>query len=131
MTMVMLIQSEHWERRLDAGGSPYAPMICAVCGRTVTAKAAQLRVARTNDGEWWVVSEDEDLRADEWHDFQTQADGSRAATILPIGEICLLQRPELRIGLVTITLAEVKAALDVGAGERAAAERTTKRSPRR
>jgi hypothetical protein len=55
--------------------------------------------ARTNDGAWWLVSADEDMRASEWHDFQNQLDGTWAATILPIGPDCLRQHPEWRFAL--------------------------------
>jgi hypothetical protein len=59
-----------------------------------------LRTARTNDGEWWLVSADEDLAGHEWKDFQTQFDGSRMPTILPVGPDCLRDHPEFEFAVV-------------------------------
>ena len=41
-------------------------------------EATRLLTARTNDGEWWLVSVDEELSGPEWKDFQAQFDGSLA-----------------------------------------------------
>ena len=102
---VRLVQPLEWDRRRgsDGGGedgSPYADDRCCYCYRSLAPDAALLRTARTNDGEWWIVSAAADLSADEWRDFQTQLDGSRAPTLLPIGAACLRTHPEFRIGLV-------------------------------
>lgn len=73
--------------------SVYSARLCCYCARPVRADAARLRTARTNDGEWWLVSADEDMTAPDWHDFQNQLDGTFKPTLLPIGPDCLRQHP--------------------------------------
>ncbi len=98
MSRLMFVQSARWSKRIDGGNGgpidPYSAEHCAYCARPVRTDAVLLHTARTNDGEWWLVSEDEDLSLDEWKDFQTQRDGSRAPTFLPIGPDCLRDHPE-------------------------------------
>jgi hypothetical protein len=98
VSRLLFLQSGRWHKRIDGGNGgpvdPYSAKHCAYCARPVRPDAARLRTARTNDGEWWLVSADEDLSADEWMDFQTQLDGSCAPTILPIGPDCLRNHPE-------------------------------------
>lgn len=97
---VPLEQSVYWSRSLDDGNCPYDDSRCCYCHRPTTPESPRLRTARTNDGAWFVVGPTVDLSAAEWRDFQTQIDGSRAATVLPIGPECLRQHPEFRVGLV-------------------------------
>jgi len=92
-------QTPRWTRATEEGGGHYDGRLCLYCAREVRSDAAKLCTARTNDGEWWLVSEDHDLTAHEWRDFQTQSDGSRAPTILPIGPDCLRQHPEFAFAL--------------------------------
>lgn len=98
MSRLMFVQSPRWSKRIDGGNGgpvyPYSAEHCAYCARPVRPDARLLRTARTNDGEWWLVSLDEDLSGEEWKDFQDQLDGSRAPTILPIGPDCLRDHPE-------------------------------------
>ncbi len=95
---LVFVQSERWKRAIDGGnGGPidvYSKAHCAYCASPVRPDAVHLRTARTNNGEWWLVDEGFDLSADEWKDFQTQIDGSRAPALLPIGPDCLRQHPE-------------------------------------
>ena len=101
---LLFIQSDRWQRTVDGGnGGPnyvYSTDHCAYCGRSVRPDAVRLRTARTNDGEWWLISITTDLSTDEWRDFQTQLDGTYGPTILPIGPDCLRQHPEFEIGRV-------------------------------
>ena len=97
---IIFIQSDRWQRAIDGGTGVYDPALCAYCARKVGRRPARLRTARTNDGEWWLVTADVDLSSDEWRDFQTQIDGSHAATLLPIGPECLRAHPEFAIGVV-------------------------------
>lgn len=94
-------QSERWftSEALHTS-SVYSDQLCCYCARPVRAGAARLRTARTNDGEWWLVSADCDLTAAEWRQFQDQADGTFKPTLLPIGPNCLRRHPEFRLGLV-------------------------------
>jgi hypothetical protein len=87
----MFVQSDRWTR---STGGPYSPEHCAYCARPVRPDATHLYTARTNDGEWWLVSADEDLTTAEWKDFQTQPNGNRSPTLLPIGPDCLRDHPE-------------------------------------
>jgi hypothetical protein len=94
------MQSDRWSRVIDGGTGVYDETLCAYCARPVRSDATRLYTARTNDGEWWLVSVDEDLSTDEWRDFQTQADGARAPTCLPIGPDCLRDHPEFAFAVV-------------------------------
>lgn len=80
--------------------SVYSNALCCYCARPVRDDAVQLRTARTNDGEWWLVSADEDMSAPEWRQFQDQLDGTFAPTPLPIGPECLRQHPAWRFAVV-------------------------------
>ena len=97
---LVFVQSDRWCTRIDGGTGVYDDTLCAYCARPVRPDAARLRTARTNDGEWWLVAADADLSADEWRDFQTQVDGSRAPTLLPIGPDCSRQHPEFAFAVV-------------------------------
>ncbi len=100
---LLFVQSDRWCKRfmgMDAGNGVYDDTLCAYCARPVRSDAKRLRTARTNDGEWWLVSVDEDLAANEWKDFQTQIDGARAPTLLPIGPECLRGHPEFAFAVV-------------------------------
>lgn len=102
---LVFVQSERWCKRVAGSGihggiDVYDAALCAYCARPVRADAARLRTARTNDGEWWLVAADVDFTADEWKDFQTQIDGSRGPTLLPIGPDCLRQHPEFAFAVV-------------------------------
>ena len=97
---LVFVQSDRWCKRVDGGTGVYDDTLCAYCARPVRSDAARLRTARTNDGEWWLVSVDEDLSTEEWKDFQTQLDGSRAPTLLPIGPDCLRDHPEFAFAVV-------------------------------
>ncbi len=98
MSRLVFVQCDRWSKRIDGGnGGPvyvYSTKHCAYCARPVRPDATYLYTARTNDGEWWLVSADEDLTTDEWKDFQTQANGSRVPTLLPIGPDCFRDHPE-------------------------------------
>lgn len=94
MTRLVFVQSDRWHKRIDGGTGVYDEGLCAYCARPVRPDATRLLTARTNDGEWWLVSADEDLLGHEWKDFQTQLDGRRAPTFLPIGPDCLRDHPE-------------------------------------
>jgi hypothetical protein len=98
VSRLVFVQSARWSKRIDGGnGGPvyvYSTEHCAYCARPVRADATFLYTARTNDGEWWLVSADEDLKTEEWRDFQTMPNGSRVATLLPIGPDCLRAHPE-------------------------------------
>lgn len=104
MSRLVFVQSDRWMGRIDGGnGDPvdvYSTEHCAYCARLVRPDATRLFTARTNDGEWWLVSADEDLTGHEWCDFQTQLDGSRAPTILPIGPDCLRDHPKFSFAVV-------------------------------
>ena len=97
---LVFVQSDRWCKRIDGGTGVYDDTLCAYCARRVRPGAARLRTARSNDGEWWLVAASADLSADEWRDFQTQVDGSRAPTLLPIGPDCLRQHPEFAFAVV-------------------------------
>lgn len=97
---LVFVQSDRWQQAIDGGTGVYDATLCCYCARPVRADATRLRTARTNDGEWWLVSADIDLSADEWRDFQAQIDGSRGATLLPIGPDCLRQHPEFAFAVV-------------------------------
>lgn len=94
----LLIQTDGWVRA-SASLDVYAQDRCCHCYRKTGKVAHALHTARTNDGEWWVVPPNADLSGDEWRDFQTQLDGSRASTVLPIGPVCLQDHPEYSIGV--------------------------------
>ncbi len=100
---LVFVQSDRWCKRFsgtDSGSGVYDEGLCAYCARPVRTDAARLRTARTNDGEWWLVAADLDLTTHEWKDFQTQIDGSRGPTLLPIGPDCLRQHPEFSFAVV-------------------------------
>lgn len=94
MSRLLFVQSDRWCKRIDGGTGVYDETVCAYCARAVRIDAVRLCTARTNDGEWWLVSMDEDLSGDEWRDFQTQSHGRRGLTLLPIGPDCLREHPE-------------------------------------
>lgn len=96
------MQSPRWCRLIDGGTGVYDAERCAYCARRVRRDAARLRTARTNDGEWWLVSAAEDLSDEVWRDFQTQLDGTRAPTLLPIGSDCLRDHPEFAFAVVGV-----------------------------
>lgn len=109
MSRLVFVQSDRWCKRFagtDLGAGVYDESLCAYCARPVRADASRLRTARTNDGEWWLVSADEDLTAAEWKDFQTQIDGSRGPTLLPVGPDCLRQHPEFSFAVVRRSCAD-------------------------
>jgi len=96
-----LIQSDRWfDNEALHTSSVYSKELCCYCARPVRPDAARLRTARTNDGEWWLVSVDEDMTAPEWHDFQDQLDGTFAHTLLPVGPDCLRRHPAWRVAVV-------------------------------
>lgn len=100
MSRLVFVQSDRWCKRIDGGTGVYDEGLCAYCARPVRPDATRLFTARTNDGEWWLVSVDEDLSGHEWKDFQTQADGTREPTLLPIGPDCLRDHPEFAFAVV-------------------------------
>lgn len=100
MSRLVFVQSARWHERIDGGTGVYAESLCCYCARPVSRPVAFLLTARTNDGEWWLVSEDEDLNGPEWRDFQTQLDGRRAPTYLPIGPDCLRDHPEFAFAVL-------------------------------
>lgn len=81
--------------------SVYSDDLCCYCARPVRADTVHLRTARTNDGEWWLVSADEDMNAQEWHDFQNQLDGTFKATPLPVGPDCLRRHPQWGFAVIS------------------------------
>jgi hypothetical protein len=97
---LFFLQSDRWQRTVDGGTGVYDEKRCCYCCRPVRPDAVRLRVARTNDGEWWLVASAADLSTPEWKDFQRQVDGSYGPTLLPIGPDCLRQHPEFEIGRV-------------------------------
>lgn len=78
----------------------YSNVVCCYCARPVRADAARLRTARTNDGEWWLVSADENMTTPEWRHFQDQGNGTFAPTLLPIGPECLRKHPTWQFAVV-------------------------------
>lgn len=102
MSRLVFVQSLRWCKLIDGGTGVYDKGLCAYCARPVRPDAARLRTARTNDGEWWLVSADEDLSTDEWKDFQWQPGGGRGPTLLPIGPDCLRQHPEFAFAVVEL-----------------------------
>jgi hypothetical protein len=103
MTRLLFIQSDRWfavSQGLSGVDSVYSTKLCCYCSRPVRADASRLRTARTNDGEWWLVSADIDMAEAEWRDFQRQTDDTFAPTVLPIGPDCLRRHPEFRFALV-------------------------------
>jgi len=94
VSRLVFVQSDRWCKRIDGGTGVYDETLCAYCARSVRPDAIRLYTARTNNGEWWLVSADEDLTGAEWKDFQTQSNGSRVPTLLPIGPECLRGHPE-------------------------------------
>jgi hypothetical protein len=80
--------------------SVYSDRLCCYCARPVRPDAVRLRTARTNDGEWWLVSADEDMTAPEWRQFQDQLDGTFKPTSLPVGPECLRQHPAWRFAVI-------------------------------
>lgn len=80
--------------------SVYTDELCCYCGRPVRPDSVRLRTARTNDGEWWLVSSDEDMAAPEWRDFQDHLDGTFAPTPLPVGPNCLRQNPQWSFAII-------------------------------
>lgn len=80
--------------------SVYSAQLCCYCARPVRPDVARLRTARSNDGEWWLVSADEDMSAPEWRQFQDQLDGTFAATPLPVGPECLRSHPAWRFAVM-------------------------------
>ena len=97
---LVFVQSDRWCKRIDGGTGVYDDTLCAYCARPVRPDAVRLRTARTNDGEWWLVSADEDLAGREWKDFQRQLGDSHGPTLLPIGPDCLRQHPEFAFAVV-------------------------------
>jgi len=110
VSRLVFVQSDRWSKRIDGGnGGPvyvYSSEHCAYCARPVRPDAARLYTARTNDGEWWLVSADEDLKTDEWKDFQTMANGNRVPTLLPIGPDCLRDHPEFTFAVAKYVSAD-------------------------
>lgn len=100
MARLLFIQNERWQ---DASGrgieSHYSDKRCCFCWRKTKPDADRLLTARTNDGEWWLVSTDEDMRAAEWRDFQDQLDGTFKPTPLPIGPDCLKRHPQFHFAI--------------------------------
>lgn len=96
----VFVQTNRWWSSVDGGTGLYDESMCAYCGRAVRVDAKRLRTARTNDGEWWLVAANVALVEDEWRDFQTQGDGSRSPTLLPIGPDCLRRHPEFAFAVV-------------------------------
>ena len=101
MTRLLFDQSVRWHRATNRRHAVYvySDEHCCHCARPTAVGAQRLRTARTNDGEWWLVDGGEDLTAPEWRDFQTQLDGSRAPTLLPVGPDCFRKHPEWRFAL--------------------------------
>jgi hypothetical protein len=118
VSRLVFVQTARWSKQIDGGnGGPvyvYSTEHCAYCARPVRPDATFLYTARTNDGEWWLVSADEALSGDEWRDFQTQLDGSRRPTLLPIGPDCLRKHPEFAFAIVTAATRSCAKGLHLG-----------------
>jgi len=94
-------QHDRWYAVEATGAdSVYSDRLCCYCARPVRPDAVRLRTARTNDGEWWLVSADEDMTAPEWRQFQDQLDGTFKPTPLPVGPECLRQHPAWRFAVI-------------------------------
>lgn len=101
MTRLQFFQSDDWERRRDRMQmGVYQHDRCCYCFRLTKPGTPLLRTARTNDGEWWLVSAEVDLSTEEFRHFQDQLDGTFVPTFLPIGPDCLRKHPEFRFALV-------------------------------
>ena len=100
MTRVILSQTDRWAS-LAPTIDVYAHDRCCHCYAPTRPHAKLLRTARTNDGEWWLISSDVDLTADEWKDFQGGL-SERLPTLLPVGSGCLRDHPEWRFALTGI-----------------------------
>ena len=98
---IAFVQHDRWfdDEALHTS-SVYSDQLCCYCARPVRADAARLRTARTNDGEWWLVSADEDMAAPGWRQFQEQLDGTFAPTLVPVGPWCMRQHPAWRFAVV-------------------------------
>lgn len=101
MSRLAFEQSDRWHTSEGLHtSSVYSDDLCCYCARPVRADAVHLGTARTNDGEWWLVSADEDMHASEWRDFQNQLDGTFKPTPLPVGPDCLRQHPQWRFAVI-------------------------------
>lgn len=101
MKRLLFSQHDRWYVVGATGAhSVYSDALCCYCARPVRPDAARLRTARTNDGEWWLVSADEDMSAPEWRNFQDQLDGTFAPTLLPVGPDCLRQHPAWNFAVI-------------------------------
>lgn len=118
MSRLVFVQSDRWCRAIDGGTGAYDETLCAYCARPVRPDATHLFPARTNDGEWWLVSVDEDLSGDEWKDFQTQPNGRREPTLLPIGPDCLRDHPEFAFAVVKYLTLDDLPVMGSGKGHR-------------
>lgn len=97
VTRVVLVQTDRWVN-LSSTRGVYARDRCCYCYASTRPHARLLRTARTNDGEWWLISSDVDLTTDEWKDFQHH-EGDRLPTLLPVGSGCLRDHPEWAFAL--------------------------------
>lgn len=87
---LVLNQTLSWSKALSGQGA-YSTKHCCYCAKPVKPGAAQLRICRTADGEWWLIP-DRRLTEDELEPF--------GMSVLPIGPDCLRQHPEFRFALM-------------------------------
>lgn len=87
---IVFNQAESWGRHPYCFDC-YSQTDCCFCGKPVKPGFSQLRLSRTSDGEWWLVSED----------FQPSEDdfGDRIF-YLPVGPNCLRKHPEWKFAVV-------------------------------
>lgn len=132
MSRLVFVQSERWCNVIDGGTGVYDETRCAYCARPVRPDVTRLHTARTNDGEWWLVSADEDLSGQEWKDFQTQANtGNRVTTPLPIGPDCLRDHPEFTFAVVKYLTLDDLPVMGSGKGHKYTREVAERRRGRR
>lgn len=90
MPRVVFNQAASWNK--DGCMDVYSKTDCCYCGRPVKADAKLLCLARTEDGEWWVVDPEYTPEPDDM-------DGYGMFT-LPIGPDCLRRHPEFKFGVM-------------------------------
>lgn len=89
------IQKDSWCKRKGSSFSddPYSWDNCCYCGKSLGEKFNWLTLARTDDGEWWLVSPDQEV-TDEYQQF--------GVFKLPVGPDCLKKHPQWKFSLNSI-----------------------------
>jgi hypothetical protein len=88
LSRILFDQTDFWP---GPCGDVYSQENCCYCAKPVKVDAKRLRMIRTRDGWWWLVSSDYQIDEDDMGD---------GIFTLPVGSNCLKKHPEWKFAVV-------------------------------